>query len=452
MHPPEETIVALSTPPGRGGIAIVRLSGPDALRYAMRVFQVRGNHQISPGIAALGWIQDAEDHRPLDRGYLTFHPSGRSYTGEELVELSCHGSPVLVEQLLGLLVQAGARQAERGEFTYRAVLNGRMDLAQAEGVRDLIDSPTAVAARGALSQVRGDLSRRITTMREDLIEIISRLEAGLEFAEEPDVVRAEGGISPRLRDLSSIVGRFVATYRQGRLVRHGARVVLAGRPNTGKSSLFNTLLGTERAIVSNEEGTTRDFISERIELDGIQVTLFDTAGLRQEALGVEAQGVSRANHLLREADLILLLCGCDEEPDDQDLRVMSDHAGRIMLVASKSDLLRREPPVWAAASPRASAATGEGVSELRRAIFEMLVAAPVLSNEEILIGDSRHHEALVSCSRRLSRAREALDDGVSDEVVLVDLYAALSHLGEITGVVTLTDIHERIFSTFCIGK
>jgi len=419
---------------------------------------IRDGDQITPSSAVLGWIRDprhSEDGTLLDRGYLVYHPAGRSYTGDDVVELSCHASPVVVEQLLAALIHAGARPADAGEFTYRAVLNERMDLTQAEAVRDLIGAPTAAAARAALGQLRGDLSRRVTSMREALIEIISRLEARLEFAEEPDLIERDQEISQPLRDLDTAVRGFVASYRQGRLLREGARVALAGRPNAGKSSLFNRLLRTERAIVSSEPGTTRDFISERIDLDGIAVTLLDTAGLREGARGIEAQGVERARQVSEQADLLLVLCPCDQEPDRQDeLLLRADRPDHhvAMLVASKADLLDREPPAWSESAFLVSSETGAGIENLRQAIFTALAGAPSLTTETVIVAEARHHDALLSCSQSLGRATRAREEGASEEIVLIELYAAMERLGEITGAVTVADIHERIFSTFCIGK
>ncbi len=454
MHTPEQTIVALSTPPGRGGIAVVRLSGPGALDCAREVFIMSGNGRIEAGRSILGTLRSLREETSFDTGFLTLHPAGRSYTGEEVVELSCHGSPAVVEHLLEELMAAGAEPAEPGEFTYRAVLNGRLDLAQAEGVRDLIEASTRLAARVAHEQVRGALSREVISLREELVEIICRAEATLEFAEEVDPFTNGDGMSGRIRNLEAAVGRFVTGYRRGRLLRDGARVVLAGRPNAGKSSLFNRLLRCERAIVSPVPGTTRDFLSERIDLDGIPVTLIDTAGLRPGAEGLEGEGIDRSRRRIEAADLVLLLCACDDAPDAEDLRLLQEFAGRVVPVASKADL---GEPRWAAAAPfdsapRVSAVTSLGLDDLRAAIFKSLASAPSLSHQDVLISDARHHEALLACSTRLARAREAIESGATEEITLNELHAALRHLGEITGAVSLDDLYDRIFSTFCIGK
>jgi len=451
VHSPEETIAALSTPPGRGGIAVIRLTGPAALDCSTRLFKMRANDRIEPAKARLGWICAASGER-IDRGYLTWHPAGRSFTGEDLVELSCHSSPVVIRQVLEELSGCGARAAEPGEFTYRAVLHGRLDLAQAEGVRDLIHALTPEAARVALRHMRGDLSRSTAVMSEGLVEIISRLEARLEFAEEPDVLGQAPLDRTELSRLLEQVNRFADSYRRGRLLRDGARVVLAGRPNSGKSSLFNRLLSIDRAIVSHEAGTTRDVISECLDMGGIPVTLVDTAGMRDDARGVEAEGVARARRMIGEADLILALCACDELPDAVDAALLEAGAGRVILVASKADLMRADAPAWTAGSLRVSALTGAGLPDLTAAIVERLQDAGGGREDGILITEARHHEALTSSARRLCAALAAIDAGASEEMVLVDLYAALNHLGEITGAAGLEQVHDKIFSTFCIGK
>jgi len=452
MHAPEETIAAISTPSGRGAIGIVRLSGPEALSCALSLFKMRANGRIQPGRAHLGNIvAAAPEGAVLDVGYLTYHPAGRSYTGEDVVELSCHGSPVVLEAILAHLLAGGAVAADAGEFTYRAVLNGRMDLAQAEGVRDLIAASTREAAAVAGAQLRGRLSREVAAMRDELVEAISRAEAALEFAEEPDVMAVQADLAGRIGRLGGEVRRFVATYRRGRMLREGARVVLAGRPNAGKSSLFNRLLADERAIVSSEPGTTRDFISERIDLDGIPVTLIDTAGLRQGAHGVEGEGVERTRRLVDDSDIVLLLCPCDAEPDEADRELLRATGSRALLVASKSDLAAVRPRETGAAWP-VSSRTGDGIPALLTAMKTALVGEDASDAGRTIVTDARHHEALRRCATRLESAGGALDAGQSEEVALVDLYAALEHLGEILGTVGRDAIYDRIFSTFCIGK
>ena len=462
MHPPDETIVALSTPPGRGGIGVIRLSGPRALACAVEVFSAAGGRAVTPGRVSYGSIHPrSPDRRPdetealeLDTGYLTWHPAGRSYTGEDVVELSCHGSPVVVGQILESLLAAGARAAHPGEFTYRAVLNGRLDLAQAEGVRDLINAATPLAARVAADQVRGGLSLRLAGIREELVEIVCSAEAALEFAEEPDVAAAGNRLAARLEAVAGGVELFVSSYRRGRLLREGARVVLAGRPNAGKSSLFNRLLREQRAIVSPDPGTTRDFISERIDLDGVPVTLIDTAGLNSAAEGVEAEGVGRSRERIEEADLVVYLLPCDEAPDIGSLKLM-DAGDNSLHVASKSDLRPAGGRCWADQVPgvlRVSATTGEGVDRLRSAISHALARSETLGSEQILITDARHHDALTQCLASIHEARAACLSGATEEIILVPLNTALKQLGEITGETKQTEIMARIFTSFCVGK
>ena len=449
MHPPEETIVALSTPPGRGAIGMIRLSGPDALAMAEGIVKLRVNTRIEAGRTALGTIR-SRDGQDLDTGYLTYQPAGRSYTGEDVIELTCHGNPVLVERILEELIASGAKPAERGEFTYRAVLNGRIDLAQAEGIADLIAAPTGEAARAAREQVRGDLSRRIEAMHEALLEAIGRAEAALEFGEEPDVAAADCALDGRIATLSEQVDAFVATYRRGRLLREGATVVLAGRPNAGKSSLFNRLLRTERAIVDAKPGTTRDFLSERIDLDGIPVTLVDTAGLGEAGTEIERQGIQRSHGQIERADLVLLLCPYGDALEESDRHLLSAAESKVLLVTSKSDLAGVNGNGTGGVS--VSAKTGAGLAGLRRMIVDALSDAPAPTQHELLVTNARHHEALVACRERLRSARAALGAGATEEIALVDLYAGLKHLEEITGAVSMDAIYERIFSTFCVGK
>ncbi len=451
MNLPDTTIVAQSTPPGRGGIAVIRLSGPEALACAREIFRMRSNGRIDPGRAILGTLGRGAGRKGLDSGYLTYHPRGGSYTGEDVVELSCHGSPVVVEQLIRELLAAGAVPAAPGEFTYRAVLNGKLDLAQAEGVRDLIDASTPAAARAAREQIRGNLSRRLASMKDQLVDIICDAEASLEFGDsEDEVFPGNEEVAGRLGEIALKVEAFVASYRQGKLLREGAEVILAGRPNVGKSSLFNYLLQFDRAIVSDEPGTTRDFITERIDLGGIPVSLNDTAGLRSAPGGIEGAGIRHARQRIEQADLVLLLCPCDESPGEEERELMQ--SDRTLLVASKTDRVAGASNGWTDGAIKISVRTGEGIDRLREAIFRKLASAPSLSIEEALITDARHHEALRSCAAGLASARRSIETKAPDEITLVDLHAALSHLGEITGAVRIEQIHERIFSSFCIGK
>ncbi len=449
MRAVHETVVALSTPPGRGGIAVIRITGPQALECAQQVFIASASTQIEPRESIFGRFRLHSSGHIIDEGFLTYHKSGRSYTGEDLVELSCHGSPTVVGLLLEELLAAGAQAASPGEFTYRALLHGRIDLAQAEGIRDLINAPSAQAARVAGEQARGALSQRLERMREELISLIAEAEASLEFGEEPDVRERGGQRAGRIAALANQIAAFVGSYRQGRLLREGARVVLAGRPNAGKSTLFNALLRSERAIVSEVPGTTRDFLSERIDLDGIPVSLVDTAGLRQIDAAIEAEGVRRSRAEMRGADLVVLLIPCGEQPIDEDRAILDAMGDRVIPAASKCDLGEASSIAGGVAL---SARTGDGLDRLRAAIFTRLAGVESLSGSELVITEARHHDALRRAASRLEAAAAVFAQGMTEEIWLADLHAALQSLGEITGQVPIEGLYDRIFNTFCIGK
>ncbi|HKY31524.1 MAG TPA: tRNA uridine-5-carboxymethylaminomethyl(34) synthesis GTPase MnmE [Candidatus Polarisedimenticolia bacterium] len=452
MNQPHQTIAALSTPSGRAAIALIRLSGPDALLIARRLFTSGSPDPPPARRSVLGSIHGREGGQEIDTGCLTYYPAGRSYTGEDLVELTCHGNPVVVERILEELLAAGARPASPGEFTYRAVVNGRMDLAQAEGVRDFIEAATRGAAEAALGQLRGALSSRVEQIKDALVEAICRAEASIEFAEEPDVAASEGNLAARLAGIRTDVEELLRSYRQGRLLREGARVVIAGRTNAGKSSLFNALLDTERAIVSDRPGTTRDFLSERIDLAGVPVTLIDTAGLGDEADPLEREGMARTRAQAQQADVVVLLCPCDEPLQEADERLMAELQGRALLAAGKID---RPSLEWASeprVGARVSSVTREGLAPLREAIGRRLGVDEQPSGRRLLVTSARHHAALADCAARLAAAGSRLAEGLTEEVVVVELHAALASLGDITAPVSPETIYDRIFSTFCIGK
>jgi tRNA modification GTPase len=453
MRSPDDTIVALSTPAGRGAIAMVRLSGPDALACARKLFRPRRRDvAIEPARATLGEFLSAGNGAPIDSGYLTFFPKSRSYTGQDVVELSCHAGPVVVRTLLEELARAGARPADPGEFTYRAVLNGRMDLPQAEAVQDLIEAGTRAAAGVAARHLRGDLSRQLAGFRETLVEAICGAEAAVEFSEEPDVAGSVSDLAASLDPPRRWLREFLATYRKGRLLRDGANIVLVGRPNAGKSSLFNCLLDAPRAIVSQEPGTTRDFLTERIDLEGIPVTLVDTAGLRETAADVERLGVERSRDWIARADLVLLLCPVDEPLHGDDLALLEAEGDRALLVGSKSDRPAAPGVVWPRPALPVSSVTSDGVAALRSRIAETLAGAAALPSDGLVLTHARHHAALEACAAAIDRASAALESGMTEEVALADLHAALRHLAEITEPLSRDELHDRIFSTFCIGK
>jgi tRNA modification GTPase len=442
-----DTIVAIATPPGRGGIGVVRLSGVAARAIARSLIGHRA--ELEPRVATLTTIRvpgaAAEsaalvDREAIDRAVAIFFPAEHSYTGEDVVELSAHGSPVVLRAIVASAISCGARLAEPGEFTLRAFLNGRMDLMQAEGVADLIDAVTPLQARVAFDQLDGTLTRSIGEIDALLFDLIARLEASVDFPDEgyhfvepEEIVRA-------LDDLIGRTSRLLADAQRGRLIREGFQVAIVGRPNVGKSSLFNALVGAPRAIVADVPGTTRDLVSEAVDVDGLRVTFVDTAGIRDARDVVEAEGVARSHAARETADVTLLVVDEDDPP------AWATDA-TCVLVQNKSDLGRptRGVPV--------SAVTREGMNALKRAIVTALDVD--LQRERPAITNVRHAELVSRAHDALLRARAAAaapDGAMPEEFVLVDLQDARAALEEVTGRRAAGELLEHIFSRFCVGK
>jgi len=442
-----DTIVAVSTPPGRSGLGVVRLSGIASREIASHILRFSGTHEWKPWSAALAELLDG-DARVIDQVVVTFYAAPRSYTAEDLVEISCHGSPVILRFAVERAVKAGARLAEPGEFTLRAFLNGRIDLAQAEAVRDLIESTTLYQARVAAQQVEGSLARRIRPIKEQLLELIALLEAGIDFAEDDISVTPAEEILRRIAPIDRELRALAATFDYGKLVHSGMTLAIVGRPNVGKSSLFNRLLEQDRAIVTEIPGTTRDLVSEVAAIDGIPVKFVDTAGIREGQDRVESLGIERSYQAMADADLTLVVFDLSERVGDEDLALL-DRArtqGRYILIGNKSDLPRAAEMREEFAS--VSAVTGEGIEDLRHRI------APAVSRDQEsgFITSVRHEQLLRESIEALEQARKAAEFGIPHEMLLLDLYAALRPIDAITGATTADDILNRIFSTFCIGK
>ena len=442
----DDTIVAIATPAGRGGIGVVRVSGPDALRIATAL---TGRGSFEPRRATLVRI-GARD--AADRALVTSFPAPASYTGDHVVEISAHGSPVLLHAVVRSALAAGARLAEPGEFTLRAYLHGRMDLVQAEAVQDLVNAVTPLQARTAFDQLEGTLTGRIRAIDAALFDISARLEASLDFAGEgyhfvePDRVASE--IDGILSSIDTLLGDAGA----GRLVREGAQVVIVGRPNTGKSTLFNALAGAGRAIVTAIPGTTRDLLTETVDIGGIAVTLVDTAGIREQAAdAVESEGILRARAAAGRADLALAVLDRSRplETDDHALlRALA--ATPHLVVASKADL----PSAWAADEHEAhpvAAAAGAGLDSLREAIAARLGLGGV-HGDTPAITNIRHVDLLERARASLSRGRDAAAAGTPEEFVAADVTEARTIIEEITGLRTADDTLHAIFARFCIGK
>ena len=471
----QETIVAISTPPGRGGIGIVRLSGSHAKLIAGRLIRHQSGSAaeefaLEPARARVVEIPDPESGEKIDEAVVTFFAAPNSYTGEDLIEIAAHGSPVVLDLLVRTALRGGARLARPGEFTERAFLSGRMDLTQAEAVRDLIEAQTLYQARIAAEQMGGALSRRVQPAKEKLVELISLLEAGIDFAEDDVSVTPDEEIITRIDAIADELRTLALSFEHGRIVHVGLRLAIVGRPNVGKSSLFNRLLERERAIVTDAPGTTRDLVTERLSLGGIPVELVDTAGLREALDEAEAIGVRKSRETLAEADVVLVVLDASVPLRDDEAELIGSLSGRrVLVVENKCDL--NEPASRQAGESaatgyatgefghrpaaiavlRTSALTGKGIVELRDALAGM-ARNPAGESEAGLLTTLRHFEAVTGALTALSAARDAVAARVPHEMLLLDLYGALRQLDSLTGETTADDILNRIFSTFCIGK
>jgi len=450
-HLTPDTIVAISTPPGRGGIGVVRLSGPHARSIAEGL--VRLARPLDAGRARYGQLIDAATGDPLDEIVATYFQAPRSYTGEDVVEIACHGSPVLLDYLLKKCIDAGARLAQPGEFTERAFLAGRIDLTQAEAVRDLIEASTLHQARVAAQQLGGALSRQVAPVKQQLVALIASLEAGVDFAEDDIDTMPTEEIVTRIAAIQAPLRHLERSFGYGRIVHDGLRLAIVGRPNVGKSSLFNRLVQRDRAIVTATPGTTRDLVTERVSIEGIPVELIDTAGLREASDEAETIGIAKSREAMADADLVLVVVDATAGPHPEDAATIDALRDRPMLVAAnKVDLDRSELPSESSIPTiRTSAMTGEGIADLRQAILKAAThGAP--AQETALVTNLRQSESISKALAALERTREAAVTKIPHEMLLLDLYDALGSLDALTGTTTTEDILRLIFSTFCIGK
>ena len=447
-----DTIVALSTAPGRSAIGVIRLSGPDAFSLARKIVGDEGL-ELPVGHVVLRRLQPVGDAEPLDEALLIYFAAPHSYTGEDVVEISCHGSPVVLRQVIDRLLLFGARLADPGEFTLRALGNGKLNLSQAIAVRDLINARSDAAAKQAVRQLKGELSARMQQTKEKLIQAIVILESALEFVEDDLPAVEQERLSANLENVAADLSSLAQSFDVGHLLRDGLRVTIAGRPNVGKSSLFNRLVRSDRAIVTDVPGTTRDSLTETISIEGFPVTLTDTAGLRESPDQIEQLGVSRSHRAIADADLVLMvLDGTDHSQDDE--VEQASNGTRQILVRNKSDLpsfrLRKEYKVSDQAIS-ISAQTGEGLEELRTAIIASF-GEHEFTQSSLLITDARQHDLLLRAAAEVRGSVELLQEGRSEELVVIGLHHALRFIGDITGETTTEDILTEIFSTFCIGK
>ena len=518
----DDTIVAIATPAGRGGIGVVRLSGPEARQIALPMLRLK--HELDPGRAAFGELVEPETNpggaelrsaqtgqspvatqtlaaqtagSRIDEVVITFFQKPHSYTTDDVVEISAHGSPVVLRHIVELALARGARLAEPGEFTMRAFLNGRLDLAQAEAVRDLIESQTLYQAKVAAQQLEGALSRRLQPIKQKLVELIALLEAGIDFAEDDVSVMPADQIQQRIAGVRAPLQELAGSFAYGKMVHEGLTLAIVGRPNVGKSSLFNRLVERERAIVTATPGTTRDLVSETVALEGIPVKLVDTAGIRRALDEAESIGIRKSMEALADADLVLVVLDASQPPDSEDQELLEQAARRRgIAVENKSDLVdgrrsavdrgldlavsggpaavdasdlaeSREPKAGGAPAVavrhrpsaadglptvRTSALTGAGIPELRAEILRQVGGEHGAQMESGFLTNARHRSLVESALRALDGASSAVAQSVPHEMLLLDLYNALRPLDEITGATTTDDILGLIFSKFCIGK
>ena len=464
---PADTIVAPATPPGAGAVAIVRLSGPRAIAIARKLWRPLARADFAdpaPRRLYLGDIRDPATNAPIDRAMLAVFPAPRSLTGEDVAELQCHGGVYLVRRVIALATAAGARLAEPGEFSRRAYLNDRIDLTEAEAIADLVAARGEAALTMALAQLSGALAARVTNLRRQVIAIRAHLEAEIDFADEDIRLPSRDDI---VRDIDSLIADLTAlhdSFARGRIIREGARAAIIGKPNAGKSSVLNLLLGADRAIVTPIPGTTRDVIEDSIALAGIPLMLADTAGLRESTDTVERLGIERTLRHTAETDLVIAVFDSSRPLDSDDASVIAMCAGRIgVAILNKRDLPPRlsadlllvrglELPLI-----ELSAITGTGLPELRDALSHALADlaasdSTAMDNEKIAISRERHRDALANAIAALAAARTSARSAMPPEIVAVDVMAAADALGSITGVVGTEDVLDALFREFCIGK
>lgn len=510
----DETIVAIATAPGRGGIGVARLAGPDARAIAMPMLRLK--HDLEPGRAVFGELIEpcgvdvagaaigyaaepssamvngepvgesnasasagvsmpprldsekagspttapAPQGSKIDEVVVTYFAKPHSYTTDDIVEISAHGSPVVLRHVVELALARGARLAEPGEFTMRAFLNGRIDLTQAEAVRDLIESQTLYQAKVAAQQLEGALSRRIQPIKQTLVELIALLEAGIDFAEDDVSILPAQQILRHLAEVETPLQELSRSFAYGKIVHEGLTLAIVGRPNVGKSSLFNRLVERERAIVTASPGTTRDLVTETVSLEGIPLKLVDTAGIRRALDEAESIGIQKSMEALADADLVLVVMDASQSFNKEDEELLNQvQQRRAIVVMNKSDLCgivqdetRTRVPSTHSLAIRTSALTGKGIPELRAAILREITGEAVSSAESGFLTNARHQALVHDSLKALDAAEAAVHNRVPHEMLLLDLYNGLRPLDEITGATTTDDILNLIFSRFCIGK
>jgi tRNA modification GTPase len=449
----EDTITAIATPYGRAALGTIRISGRNAFTILSRIFTPRSDKAVAPYHPTVGKIR-ARSHE-IDEAMAIYFQHPHSYTREDLVEITCHGNPLILDQVLKGILDEGARLAYPGEFTYRAFLNGRIDLVQASAVNDLISADSLYQAELALQHLKGKFSERLGQIRTAFIELISLLEGNIDFSEEQHYhfIDQETAIR-QVEELRLRILEMLGTFERGRLIREGFSIALVGRPNVGKSSIFNSLLGESRAIVTPVAGTTRDYIRERITIGNFLVQLLDTAGIRESKEQIELEGIRRTRQVIEIADLVLFVLDGSEAPNEEDERLWQETEGKVrFVICNKSDLPLFERRSWHNQELLSvSAVTRSGIDDLLKTIENHIQERTQFSGENFLVSNLRHRDALEKALLAVERSRESLLENRSEEFAMVDLHHALQRIGEITGEVTIDEIYQHIFSNFCIGK
>jgi len=460
MADPADTICALSTAPGHSGLAVVRVSGTNSLKIYKKIFRhKKGKHSPESRTATLGRIVDPVAGTEIDEAVAIHYYGPKSYTGEDLTEYSIHGSPALVAALLDCICRHGARIAEPGEFTMRAFIQGKMDLLQAEAVDDIINATTLYQAQVAARQRYGDISRAIRPIQQRIIDIIVQLESAVEFVEENISVESRAVIMEKLSDTRYQIRRWIDSFRKGRIIRKGFELAVIGRPNVGKSSLFNALLMQDRSIVMDMPGTTRDIVSEYTSIGGIPVRLLDTAGIHDSIDSTEKIGVDRAYRAISDADAVLFVLDRNLSLNHEDYNFKEKSKNlKSIFVFNKIDLVShwtsQEIDDFSEDCPwiEVSAKTGEGIEELRSMIFNNIFGMENIERNDLLITNLRHCHCLEAAEDEIEKAEKTFKKGLSEEFALLHLHKGLKNIGTITGETSVEDILGAIFSRFCIGK
>ncbi|HEY9003777.1 MAG TPA: tRNA uridine-5-carboxymethylaminomethyl(34) synthesis GTPase MnmE [Mucilaginibacter sp.] len=455
MNIKEETIVALATPNGVGAIAVIRLSGPDAITIANSVFKGKDLTKQESHTIHFGQIMDED--LLLDEVLVSLFVAPRSYTSENVVEISCHGSNYIIESIIKLLIKKGARSAKPGEFTLRAFLNGQLDLSQAEAVADLIAANSKASQQVAMQQLRGGFSNQLQVLRGQLVNFASLVELELDFSEEDVEFANREQLKQLIHNITRIVGQLIQSFELGNVIKNGVNTVIAGRPNAGKSTLLNALLNEERAIVSHIPGTTRDTIEEVLNINGINFRLIDTAGIREATDTIEQIGVQRTMEKISQSALLIYVFDAAEitiEELNNDLENLQKPGVTMLVVANKADLLNEEQLLSLPHTQSAiiiSAKQKQHIDELKQKIYSAAVKHQ-LNGDETLVTNVRHLEALQKTESALTHLLEGIDTQTTSDFLAMDIKQALHYLGEITGTVTTDDLLDNIFSKFCIGK